>query len=238
MIGIAAYRVWINTPALSGGAGKIAAADEGRMNALEALAHDCTQKGSQVTKGKLYDYVRRIRLLLEEPLKELEKCDVETIRSKRTVLMQRLFTVPGSFARAAVATSKPVDALEIACQKRAAALAEGKSYTCAEFNTSIKHLKKDANIIQSDGGDGQNGESNFDEPVLDAGASSNSSNAVALPRAAVKKTEKFSGIEQILCSQISNEAKRVKLNPEQVKGLYVSFLQAMLSTVEDMGVEK
>ncbi len=72
--------------------------------------------------------------------------------------------------------------------------------------------------------------------MLDAGDENGT--AVALPRADVKKTEKSSDFEQMLASQISSEAKRVKLNPEQVKGLYVSFLQTMLSTVQDMGVEK
>lgn len=234
LTGIAAYRVWKNTSPHSGGAGNVAAADEGRMNALEELALDCSQNGSPVKAKTLYDYVRRIKVLLEEPLEELDGCDEETIRSKRTVLMQKLFAVPGSFVRAAIATTKPLEALEIACEKRAAAT--GKSFTCSDYKTSIEHLKKDANINLNEDGDDQNGESNFDEPMLDAG--DDNSATVALLPAVVKKTEKSSDFEQMFASQISSEAKRVKLNPEQVKGLYVSFLQTMLSTVQDMGVEK
>jgi len=234
LTGIAAYRVWNNTCALPGGAGNVAAADEGRMNALEELARDCSQNGSPIKAKTLYDYVRRIKVFLEEPLEKLDGCDEETIRSKRTVLMQQLFAVPGSFVRVAVAATKPLEALEIACEKRAAA--NGKSFTCLDFKDSIQHLKKDANINQNEDGDGQNGETNFDELVLDAG--NDNGTAVVVPYAGVKKTEKSSDFEQMFASQISGEAKRVKLNPEQVKGLYVSFLQTMLSTVQNMGVEK
>lgn len=234
LTGIAAYRVWNNTSALPGGAGNVAAPDEGRMNALEELALDCSQNGSPVKAKTLYDYVRRIKVFLEEPLQAFAGSDEKTIRRERTVLMQRLFAVPGSFVRVAVATTKPLEALEIACEKRASAT--GKSFTCSDYKTSIKHLEKDANINQNEDGDGQNGETNFDETVLDAG--DDNGTAVALPRAGVKKTEKSSDFEQVFASQISSEAKRVKLNPEQVKRLYVSFLQTMLSTVQNMGVEK
>ena len=234
LTGIAAYRVWKNTSALSGGAGNVAAADEGRMNALEELALSCNQNGSRVKAKTLYDYVRRIKVLLEEPLQELGKCDEETIRSERILLMQKLFAVPGSFVRVAVATTKPLEALEIACEKRAAV--NGKSFTCSDFKASIQHLEKDANITQNEDGDGQNDKADLDEPVPDTGAGN--STAVALPPVDVNKTGKAWEFEQMFASQISSEAKRIKLNPEKIKALYVSFLQTMLSAVQSMGVEK
>ena len=113
LIGIAAYRIWINTPALPGGAGNTAGPEEGRMNALENLANDCSRNGRRVMAKTLYDYVRRIKVFLEEPLKAFAGSDEETIRHKRTVLMEKLFAVPSSFARAAVSTTKPLEALEL-----------------------------------------------------------------------------------------------------------------------------
>jgi len=236
LTGIAAYRVWSNTTALSGGYGKTAALGEGRMNVLKDLAEDCSQHGPEVKLKTLYDFVRRIKVLLEEPMKAFEGMGEETIRRERTVLMEKLFAVPSTFARAAVSTTKPLEALEIACQKRA--IERNNSFTLSAYENAIRHLKKGANDTKIDDA-GQKGGSDHGEipEASDSGNDGNNTAAVSL-RIAVPKTEKPPFFEQMFSGQISSEARRVNLKPEQVKGLYVSFLQTMLSTFQDMGVEK
>ncbi len=236
LTGIAAYRVWSNTTALSGGYGKTAAPGEGRMNALKDLAEDCSQHGPEVKLKTLYDFVRRIKVLLEEPMKAFEGMGEETIRRERTVLMGKLFAVPSTFARAAVSTTKPLEALEIACQKRA--IERNDSFTLSAYEDAIRHLKKGANNTKIDD-DGQKAESDLGEIPETNDSCSDGNNTAAVPlQIVVPKTEKSPVFEQVFSSQISSEAKRVNLDPEQVKGLYVSFLQTMLSTFQDMGVEK
>ena len=199
------------------------------MNALENLARDCSQYGSPVKAKTLYDYVRRIKVLLEEPLQAFAGKDEETIRSQRTVLMEKLFAVPSSFARAAASTSKPLEALEIACEKRAAA--KGKSFTYPDYKIAIEHLKKSAGDTGDYDDTEQNGGTDFGDS---AGGDATATERQRI----VEKAQKSSSLEQVFSSQINSEARRIRIDPEQVKGLYVSFLQTMLSTIQDMGVEK
>ena len=56
-------------------------------------------------------------MLVEDPLATLDRQDETVIAQERTNLINNLFLVPSSFARAASHTTKPVEALEIAIQK-------------------------------------------------------------------------------------------------------------------------
>ena len=127
------------------------------MNALEKLAADCLKKDAKISVSTLYDYVRRIQVLVEDPLAALNEQDEAVIAQERINLIEDLFSVPSSFARAASHTTKPLEALEIAIQKLDEACKEkeekskdgksndGKSgkVTTAQYKESISHLKKD-----------------------------------------------------------------------------------------------
>ena len=116
------------------------------------------------------------------------------------------------------------------------AVEKDKSFTYPMYQDAIKHLRKSDNNIENDDDTGQNGGADTSLPATDG-------NTLALQHIVAKKAEKISGFEQSIfeqsfSSQINSEAKRVKLDPEQIKGLYISLLQTMLSTVQNMGVEK
>lgn len=257
LIALAAHSVWIKTTPLSGGAFKTAAPDEGRMNALEKLAADCLEKGAKISVSTLYDYVRRIQVLVEDPLAALNQQDGTVIAQERTNLVNNLFLVPSSFARAASHTTKPVEALGIAIQKLDEACKakeekneDGKSedksakFTTAQYKESISHLKKNAASFK--GADDSEGEdslqpinldptydipSSYQKDSIDEDFRLEKSNVAA-------RTSNSGGVDDFFYSQINNAAQRAEISFDQAREVYIFCMQAQLSIFKNIGVKK
>ena len=243
LIGIAAYRARINAERLSGGAGNTDDQKSGRVNAIRKLAEDCAAKGTEISFSTLYDYSHWVETLLEEPLRKFAG-DKKTIRRERIVLMEKLFTLPPSIAKTVSTGSEAAKKLEIACQLEKE---KGSAITNAELKKALGDYfkpKKIGDEAASDYLDGSEaGESEADnelEPNAgdDISETDNENNLALRPADDNRKIETNPNLAGALASHTNNEAKRVHLEPETVKDLYVSFLQMMLSTAQNMGVKK
>ena len=256
LIALAAHSVWVKTTPLSGGAYKTAAPDQGRMNALEKLAADCLEKGAKVSVSTLYDYVRRIQVLVEDPLATLDGQKEELIAQERTNLVNNLFLVPSSFARAASHTTKPVEALEIAIQKLDEACKEKEEknkedksednsdkVTIAKYKESISHLKKDA--VDSKGADDSEGEDTPQQIILNSPYDTASScqkysikEDFGFEKSnVVERSSTSVSVDELFYSQINGAARHANISFDQAREVCIFYAQAQLSIFKNIGVK-
>lgn len=234
LIALAAFCVWSRTAPLPSGSGQNAAPNEGRMKALEALANDCASKNIEIKLKTLYDYVRRIQVLVEDPLKQFAEESEERIELERTRLINDLFLVPSSFARAAVSTTNPALAMAIARQNTSV---DSKKITAAEYKQKIKHLKENSlGKIKSAGSP-----SPVESPSpTELPNKENSRSAIDESPKKYRSNEANNNIrfDQFSNSQIADIARNAEISSEQAIKVYVSFLRMQLSMFENMGVKE
>lgn len=99
VIGMIAYKKQQETTPHPGGSGQKVDPEEGRKNAVEALARACRANGTPISWQTLYKYARNIRIFLEEPLTKLK--DPILIKEARTAALLDLAAVPGRFLKIA-----------------------------------------------------------------------------------------------------------------------------------------
>ena len=261
LIALAAHSVWVKTTPLPGGAYKTAAPDQGRMNALEKLAADCLEKGAKVSVSTLYDYVRRIQVLVEDPLATLDGQKEELIAQERTNLVNNLFLVPSSFARAASHTTKPAEALEIALQKLENSCKEkeekkeekneddtskgdkSNKITTAQYKESISHLKKD--IVDAKGAADSEGEDSPQPVDLDAPYNASSCQEYLIEEdfrfeksSVTERSSTSVSVDEFFYSQINGAARCANISFDQALQVCTFYAQAQLSIFKNIGVKK
>lgn len=237
LIGIAAYRVQLNTVPLPGGARKSDDLEVGRKKAIEKLAKDCAGKGMQISFSTLYDYARWVRVLLEEPLEKYRN-DKETVRRQRTVLMKKYFEMPPGIAKTVSTGSDTAIKLKLASQLEKE---KGAAITNKELKTALSNYFKNNASDKNAAGDN----TDRNEAGSDSGSNANGNSFEVENQSDMafrpdddQETESNLSFDETFVSHTYSEAKRTKIEPEKVKDLYVSFLQMMLSTVKNMGVKK
>ena len=112
VIALLAYRRQQETTPHSGGYGKSVDPDVGRKNAMINLANSCRAKGTKISWKTLYEYAKRIRTLVEEPIAELKLSDPDKIKEIRAAKIVDLVAIPSSFAKKASRAKDPVAKLE------------------------------------------------------------------------------------------------------------------------------
>lgn len=234
LIGIAAYRVLQDTAPLSGGSGKKDDLEVGRVNAIKKFAQDCADDGAKTSYKTLYDYSRWVKTLLEEPLEKFSG-DEQTFRRERTILMQKLFTYPPSIAKTLSTGSFAAEKLEVA---RRLEVELKRAATHPELKKALKdYFKNKPSDVAVSGEDADLPETEKPEANSNFAGLSDYCEEESSEESAYDSKDD-SDIAGLFARQIYGEAKRTKLDPEKVKDLYVSFLQMLLSCVQDMGLEK
>ncbi len=210
LIALAAHAVWSRTPAEKGGRGNKVAPGEGRKNVLDKFSADCLSKGIKISPATLHDYVGRIQKLVEDPLKQFEGKSKEFITQERAKSIDNLFLVPMGFLKIASQTTKPAEALAIACEKKANE-AEALAIACE------KKANKDTKFT----------ENQYKEAI-----------SHLIKKAVDTKDDKASSFDNIVILQLKVVAGRANVSFEQVVEIYISILQLQLSIFKDMGVKE
>lgn len=245
LMGIAAYNVRRGAEQLAGGAGNTDDLKTGRVNAVKKLAEKCAAAGAPISFSRLYDYSHWVEVLLEEPLKKFAG-DKKTIRRERIVLMEKLFTLPPDIAKTLSTGTAASQKVKIAAQLEKDL---GRAARNSELKTAISQYFKTKNgaIAGAENKDGDDAGAVHTAFHLNENGNDDDSDdfeSEDVNDLALSRDEDDSKIESnshpggFFASHISREAKRVKVKPEKVKDLYVSFLQMMLSSIKDMGIKK
>lgn len=124
VLGLLAYRIQQEAFCNPGGSGKKVAFDEGRKNAMIDLAKACAAKGVKISWKTLYDFARRIRVLVEEHIAKLNLTDPSQIEEVRAARILDLVAIPSTWAKIAASSDHPDAKLAELKEKRHAASLE------------------------------------------------------------------------------------------------------------------
>lgn len=205
-IGVCAYKVWSETSALTGGAGKKALEGEGKLNALNDLAKSVTFKGRKITYQTLYKYVRYIDVFVEKPLKKLKTQNKKTIRHKRIVFLKRLFSLPQDVCSVAVKAEKPYECFKNVYFRRV--LKGDKSLTSKKLSKELARLKGPIKSASKE---------TLDDIEI-------SQVTPAEPSEVLYQQNSFSDF-------LKKEAKKRKMEVEELSGVLISFQEFILNSM-------